>query len=347
MPLPPKDEDVRPKKEEDPPPVVPPLVGLALTHSPPVDGPAPDWEPDWGTSSLDEDPEEHGPFEEHSVCAPPLDPFARVDDTTHGGGAALFSGEAAKSSGGGGAALPSGEGAKSSGGAAPTSSGAATSSGGGGEGTKSGGEASTSTAVYSHGRVVHNPYSHRDDVGAYGIYVGNWSGRRKLQVVNNHIAADLVARNPAQVILAQEVDRDFVKTLGDPEGSKEATSAVHPVEGQTTPSVVGEGKGRNYGEREMDLRPWHVCAPTEGQSGLSQSTLIIAARSTLASSIATLDWQKIFHRDYKRKGKFHVAYSRLLTAQIVWHQPRHGYKTMQLLNVHLHHLVAKKDTSPN
>ena len=63
------------------------------------------------------------------------------------------------------------------------------------------------------GRVVHQPYDRRDDMGFFGIYMGNLSGHRRLKLVNDHIAADLIARNPAQVLIAQEVDPHFIECL--------------------------------------------------------------------------------------------------------------------------------------
>ena len=45
--------------------------------------------------------------------------------------------------------------------------------------TRGCGEASSS-GVWCRGRLVQHPYLQRDDVGSYGVYVGSWSGRRKL-----------------------------------------------------------------------------------------------------------------------------------------------------------------------
>ena len=73
------------------------------------------------------------------------------------------------------------------------------------------GSGAGSSGVFSGGREVLMPYLARDDVGSFGIYVGNWSGRRKKQVVNDHIAADLIARNAAQIMIAQEVGPKFVE----------------------------------------------------------------------------------------------------------------------------------------
>ena len=238
-----------------------------------------------------------------------------------GGGAAASSGD------GGGAAASSGEG-----GAAAASSG-------------EGGAAAATRAVYTGGRLVLMPYLEREDVGTYGIYVGNWSGRRKLQIVNDHLGADLIARNAAQVLIAQEVDPMFIAALRDPERSREAKSAPHPVAGEDTPTVVGDGQGRNYNERFVNLTPWHVAVGTEGTSS-EASTLIVAARSSVAKSSTVVEWRKLFHCMYQKKGKKHLAYSRILCAQVEWRSPVHGYRATQFLNLHFHNLVAKKELRP-
>ena len=203
----------------------------------------------------------------------------------------------------------------------------------------------SSSGVWCRGRLVHNPFPERDDVGRYGVYIGNWSGRRKLAVINNHIAADLIARNPAQILIAQEVDQQFIKALRDPESSQEAKSEPHWVEGQDTPTVVGEGKGRNYAERPLNLKQWHVAAGSEGD-GSDASTLIVAARSPLAKSCTVLEWQKMFHQRYRNRGKERKSYSRILVAQVEWAKPMWGLKNVQMLNLHCHNMVAKKVRPP-
>ena len=141
-------------------------------------------------------------------------------------------------------------------------------------------------------------------------------------------------------MIAQEVDEQFIKALRDPESSKEAKSAPHVVKGQDTPTVVGEGKGRNYNERPRNLNQWHVIH----ESGVS--TLIVAARSPLAKSSTVVEWQKMFHCTYKKGGKEHNCYSRILVAQVEWAAPMWGLKNVQILNLHFHNMVAKKVRPP-
>ena len=63
--------------------------------------------------------------------------------------------------------------------------------------------------------------AHRELVdGSAGIYVGNWSGRRKKEKCNRHIYADLIVRNPAQILLCLEVDLEFIEALRDPAASR-------------------------------------------------------------------------------------------------------------------------------
>ena len=50
--------------------------------------------------------------------------------------------------------------------------------------------------VFSGGREVQAPYLERSDIGSYGIYVGNWSGRRRERAINEHIASYLAVLHP-------------------------------------------------------------------------------------------------------------------------------------------------------
>ena len=190
------------------------------------------------------------------------------------------------------------------------------------------------------GRIVKEPYLDRDDIGSYGVYVGNWSGRRKLQVVNNHIAADLIARNPAQVLLAQEVDRTFIDHLLDPRSSSEVRSRPMKVGGRDSPAAAGN----YYEDRETNMHPWVVAVAPE-DNGTNSAALIVAARTTRAKASTVVELNRMFHREYKRKGKTHLTYSRLLVAQVEWKRPMHGQQAVQFLNVHFHHMAAKKDSA--
>ena len=54
----------------------------------------------------------------------------------------------------------------------------------------------------------------------------------------------------------------------------------------------------------------------------------------------------MFHREYKKNGNIHLAYSWILCAQVERWKPMHGETAVQFLNVHFHHLAATKDPAP-
>ena len=163
-----------------------------------------------------------------------------------------------------------------------------------------------------------------------------------MQVVNDHIAADICVRSPAQVLMAQEVDERFIETLRNPAGSDEAWSWPHPVNIQHTPMAVGSGDSADYEKRYTNMAPWHVVAGKEGD-GSKASTLIIAARSSRAKSSTSVEWRKMYHREYKDEGNIKKGISRIVTAQVEWLRPMNGDAAEQFVNVHFHHSVAKQD----
>ena len=56
------------------------------------------------------------------------------------------------------------------------------------------------------GRRVRCPYVQRTDIGSFGLYVGSWGGPSRSNLIEQHLYHDLILRNPAQVLVAQEVD---------------------------------------------------------------------------------------------------------------------------------------------
>ena len=207
------------------------------------------------------------------------------------------------------------------------------------EGSGTQGAGASGWGVWCGSRPVRFPFQDRTDVRCWAMYCGNWGGRRREQWLNEHIAADIVARCPAQVLIAQEVDEEFVRALKEPRSSREAQSTPRPaihVRG------VEQGKGVNYEERVMNLTPWHVAFGDEGE-GSDSPSLLIAARSSLARACRQVTWEKIYHRAYKYRKKDRRAYSRLLTAQIEWERLMHGRRTVGIMNIHFHHKVAKKE----
>ena len=160
------------------------------------------------------------------------------------------------------------------------------------------------SGVYSRGREVQEPYKERQDVGAWAVYVANWGGRRKERALNNHSASDLVARSPAQIVLAQEVDPKLIRTLEDPSASAEAKARPWRTAQASSPAVAG--KGKPFEERAQDLTTWHVAAGDEGQ-GSNAKGLIIAAREGRATASTMVEHNKMFHREYRN------------TARSIWH----------------------------
>ena len=68
----------------------------------------------------------------------------------------------------------------------------------------------------SSSRVIHTPRGSREDIGSFGVYQGNWGGRRKEVSLRNHIVEDIVLKCPAHILCAQEVDQEFIRVLQDP-----------------------------------------------------------------------------------------------------------------------------------
>ena len=147
---------------------------------------------------------------------------------------------------------------------------------------------------------MQEPYKERQDVGSWGVYVANWGGRRKEQALNNHIASDLVARSPAQIVLAQEVDPQFIRTLEDPRASAEAMA--QPCSTAQASSSAAAGKGKLFEERAQDLTAWHVAAGNEGQ-GSDSKGLIIAAREGRCTASTIVEENKMFHREYRKTAR--------------------------------------------
>ena len=100
-------------------------------------------------------------------------------------------------------------------------------------------------------RFVHTPHGSRDDIGSFGVYQGNWGGRRKSVSLRNHIIDDIVVKNPAHILCAQEEDKEFIRALKDP-ASRYKKAAVDGEDG------CSRGRGESSGTQErstMARRP--------------------------------------------------------------------------------------------
>ena len=210
------------------------------------------------------------------------------------------------------------------------------------------------------GRVVQMPMRDRDDVGTWGMYCGNWGGHRKMAAARQHLFQDLISRNPAQVLVAQEVDPLFAQALSDPRAfldrhwesasdeltrrlaNNETWHCVRGTEGDEVeagggyvPSHAAEGDfhyTRGHGALQN-----YVFTPTNSKS------CVIAVRSTLASGVNVLQWTKQFDGIYKKNGRINNKYSRLLVAEVHWKQSMAGTNRVVIANVHFHHKTAKQD----
>ena len=154
-----------------------------------------------------------------------------------------------------------------------------------------------------------------------------------MQSVNNYIAADVVARNPAQIIIAAEVDDQFIAVLKDPQQSTEANSTPLFV---TTPAAAGSA-GQSYQNRDVNIMPWHVAA-----TSFKAMNLTVAARPTRAGDVEKLQQTNMFHKECIKKRQTNLTYSKLLCARVHLIKSIHGRGEVTILNVHFHHMVAKK-----
>ena len=120
----------------------------------------------------------------------------------------------------------------------------------------------------------------------------------------------------------------------------QAAPKARPKSFSSAPAVAGSST--SWRQREANLRPWHVAIGDEG-AGSDARGLIIAARSSRATASTVVEFEKLFHPGYKRNIEVCLCYSRILVAQVDWGKPMHGKRVVRLMNVHLHHSVAKKD----
>ena len=54
------------------------------------------------------------------------------------------------------------------------------------------------------------------DRGCYGLYIANWGGNRGSRLLNEHINAGAISRNLGSIIVASEVNDEFIESLLDP-----------------------------------------------------------------------------------------------------------------------------------
>ena len=180
-------------------------------------------------------------------------------------------------------------------------------------------------------------YLQRDDIGSFGVYQGNWSGWRKEKEVRAHIFQDIVLRCPGNVLMAQEVDLEFIDLLRDP--AKHAGGQARWVPKSQAAAEAAKA------QQLRDAPPWRVVHGDEGNGGW-KGTCIIAARACVATEVQLVEWRKIPDGKYTGSpGKWENAYSRILVARIIWRRPMNGQAATVVATVHMHRNTAKRAKS--
>ncbi|MCP4241607.1 MAG: hypothetical protein GY772_13685, partial [bacterium] len=160
------------------------------------------------------------------------------------------------------------------------------------------------------------PARERPDVGAFGLYNGNWGGAKRNKAVLRHIGEDLID-GPAQIICAQEADQAVCEALQH--GAFRSAA---------TPAVAGDRRWQGMRGHEMG------------------NPCMIAARVTAADSVRVLHWHRHYDGEHTARAVRtvkRVAYTRLLVAEVSWNHPLFGEKTARILCAHFHHLTAKRE----
>ena len=182
------------------------------------------------------------------------------------------------------------------------------------------------------GRVVKAPYVQRRDIGSFGLYAGNWGGPSRANLITQHLYHDIILRNPAQVLVAQEVDDAFAELLKNPRSQRQAP--IPPASA--------------LAERNAITDAWLVLRGDEGPGSQGKS-LLVAARKSLCRTLTLRHWEKRFDGVFKRrqngKNVESKAYTRLMIADIQWNKKMYGRTVTSIANVHFHHKTAKKDNS--
>ena len=198
------------------------------------------------------------------------------------------------------------------------------------------------------GRQICQEFLKRDDIGSLSICQANWGGERKAATMNLHTAHDIIAKSPANVFTAQEVDQPFIRLMAEP--SKYAGRSVRQWLPQDDASTDVEELKAKANEIRSAI-PWIVVSGIEkapAGAGEPPGTCIVAARSSMCRSIDILYWKKTFDGTYKdgwgvKKIK-REAYSRFLVAKINWKEPMMGQAATVVATVHMHRMTAKRAT---
>ena len=161
-------------------------------------------------------------------------------------------------------------------------------------------------------------YNSRDDVGCLCVMSGNWGGNRNSKAVNARINED-VKRGPASILLTQEAQGELIQVL-------------------TSPSVEGNPAHENQLFHRTAYQ-YDVVTGTE-----NGNSLLVAARRNLTRSITRIYWTKRCDGQYTLQKKKKTANSRILVANVEFHKPVSGHRSLTVCNVHFHYMTAKKQS---
>ena len=127
-------------------------------------------------------------------------------------------------------------------------------------------------------RTVQRPHQYRQDTGTFGIYVGNWGGKRSNDDLQAAVEADLLA-SPGQVIMAQECQAGLLSVLET--GQPKALSAVAECDEEDGPDV----------SVVTDVKPgtWRYVYGDES----AENSLLIAGKTSTFANVELLLWEKI------------------------------------------------------
>ena len=193
--------------------------------------------------------------------------------------------------------------------------------------------AAPAAAGKASSRTINEPFRTRGDVGSFAVYQGNWGGRRSLELLRDHIFSDIVLRCPANILCAQEVDKEFIQLLKNPSTSLKKSPKWVP---KSEAAAVAAKR-----EEIQNASAWHVVHGDEGGSNLG--TCIVAVRASVAREIQLVEWRRIADGQYKNaKKQWRPAESRILVARIIWRRPMHGEAATVVATAHMHRMTAKK-----
>jgi hypothetical protein len=194
--------------------------------------------------------------------------------------------------------------------------------------------------------------------------------------LREHIAKDVAVTNPCQIILAQEVDAEFIQLLQSTETHRHVpilavasagSSSSGPVaagvsSSSSSPAVAGADSDRWMiagvtGGSGDPYAGWHVVRGEE-----EGPTCIVAGKRSMFKSITRLEWHRTSGGAYKTKSRKTKggrgggedvdkpvkpdveAWSRILVAELEFWRPCAGFMKLRVASVHMHRMPAKRQS---